>query len=599
MCADNIGKNAVTFVDQAIRNCALLASHIEKNGNTPLWDGFVLVYHTSAHDKKSFFGKVPVQVKGTYSRFKSAVEVTEKAAAADLEGYLKDGGVIYFYVYMTEETHSIYYASLLPYDLMTILQPKLKQNKLDISLQKFPVNSTQEMTNIFMSFISDRKKQSGFTRNEPYTLEELQKQGVEIETLAFSFTGIGLENCNIAEYASTHTPYIYAVTKGDKRYIPIDKPSNIETERIIKSPIIIEGQTYYTEYTTKFLKGEQRIIIGASFILETPNQGQGTLSAQISGKLSKRIVDIKFLLALNKYKYFLIRGVRIDFNSINLTHQDVEALESTLLRFEMIKQVLDELDVQEDLDVEKITDGDERTINLLIEAVLHNRKVGLKNVNRNSASSGFIVLSDLTILIIYQPSVGETSEYYIKSFTKTSQIKIVYQKDSESIEVIGSNYLLLQKEHYIKASNVNIDIAFASLTSFGNDEVLLERINNSMLEVLKAYDETKNEKMLLFAEKLSSWIITNRPNPETSHEIDTLNHLQIVKRRRKFTPEETVELILIKKNSQEASFLCASHILLDEFADAARCFGMLEDGVKKDFLEYPICVFLKEKFKFN
>ncbi len=598
MSADKIGRNAVSFVEDALRNCALLISDIEKKGNTLSWDGDVLVYTNSDHSKKNFMGRVPVQVKGTYERFCSENETKEEAMVADLRNYLRDGGVVYLYVYMSkiENICAIYHSILLPYDLMHILNKADSKKKTKISLEKFPAENSKEVTNIFMSFISDREKQAGFTRNEPYTLEELEQQGVEIEKLEFSFTGIGLDNCNFAQYATTHAPYIYAVTKGVKRYIPIDKPTNVLTESIVESPIIIEGQTYFTNYATNFWKGEQRIRIGESFLFKTPNAGQGTLSVQISGRLSTRVSDIKFLLALNKYKYFSIRGIRIAFDSINMSFQEVEALENTLSRLEVIQKVLIELDVQEDLDIDKITDDDERTIDLLIEAVLNNKKVGLKNVNKNEASSGFIAFSNLMILVVYHLCERESGEYNIKSFTKTSQIKIVYKKDTETKEVIGSNYLLLQKEHYVKASNVSCESAFTNLTRFGNDDILLDRINNSMLEVFKAYDETKNERMLILAEKLSSWIIGNRNDPQSSYEIDTLNHLQIVKRRRKFTPEEIVDLILIKKSSQNAGFLCAVHILLDEFTDAERCFNNIDIELKKEFIEYPICVFLKEKF---
>ncbi|MEA4913517.1 MAG: hypothetical protein VB061_02995 [Christensenella sp.] len=598
ICAENIGKNAVTFVDQAIRNCALLASHIEKNGNTPLWDGFVLVYQASTHDKKSFFGKVPVQVKGTYSRFKSTEEVSEKAFVTDLEAYLKDGGVVYFYVYMTEEVHAIYYASLLPYDLKIILQSKLKQKEIKLTLHKFPEGNIQEMTNIFMTFLYNQRKQAGESEHEIYSLDLLEQRGIAIDNITFGFTGIGIDHSNFGKHITTHSAYFYAKLHGVEKYLTIDKTCCSEFIDEITAPIAINGEIYFNTCRDVYSKGEHSIQFGKSFRLDFNNSETGGLNTHLQGNLSERILDIKFLLSFYKHKKISVNSRAFMFSSISLPVEDEVMLEGTLARLELIKRALDALDVQEELNVDLIKEEDERNIDTLIRAIIDNDEIVLRNTDNEIVTSGFFVVANLSILVVCHKNIND-GKYSINSYTKPSQIKLTYTSANQEIEVIGSQYLLLLKVHYIRASNLNYDKAYESLTSYGNNSFLVDRINNSMLEILKAYDETGKIALLGLAERLSDWILKNRGNSESQPEIDILNQLQIKRRKRDLSANEVAELLVIKRTNSDLRFVSAACILLSETEEAKSSFLKLPIETQKEFIDYPICHFwkLKEEIK--
>jgi hypothetical protein len=591
LCPEKIGRNAVTCIENALLNCSLLASDIEKKGNTMSWDGHVFVYNSSEHTKNNFMGRVPVQVKGTYKKYFDKVVVEEYASVSDLRNYLKDGGVIYFFVYMTESKNSIYYTQLLPYDLNLALREVKERNKAKIKLYKFPQNDINEMTSLFMSFISDRKKQGDIADSKLSTLEELEKNGVAIENLTFGVTGIGINEANLEEYISTHTFFVYAKLKGIEKYLPISKAENAMITRRVFAPIQINNKTFYDNYTVNYEQGELTLRIGKSFELYYPHNASATLDVKLKGNLSQRIRDTEFLLALSTNKTVSINTAEITFIDTTLTDFDNERLKRKLIQLSEIKTALDMLNVQEELDIDKLTERDNQKLHDLVRAMIYNESIPLHNTNEGSISTGFLTIANISILIVYQKVDSELNHYNISSFSKPISIKIEQSIKIDNEEILGSQYLLLDKGHYARASNLNYDDAFNSIRSYGNNRYLLDCANNNMLEVLKAYDETGKAALLELAFKLSLWIRENDRSEQGSSEIDTINYIQIRRRKGDISPQELAELYLIKRNSNDNRFLCASCILLGETEQARSHFFKLSLDEQKAFISYPVCRF--------
>lgn len=61
----DIERKAVRAVGDYIDSCPQMRSYIADNDRTPIWDGDIFVYSSDDKTNASFYGRVPVQVKGT------------------------------------------------------------------------------------------------------------------------------------------------------------------------------------------------------------------------------------------------------------------------------------------------------------------------------------------------------------------------------------------------------------------------------------------------------------------------------------------------------------------------------------------------------
>jgi len=114
---------ATSAVIQRLSYCDGLVPFINAGTTEPSWDGHVYVYPIGS-DKKADLIRVPVQVKGTKRAIENdAASFSVSAEVSDLRNYLNDGGAIYFVVVICDDrSESIFYKSLLPFDLQRILK---------------------------------------------------------------------------------------------------------------------------------------------------------------------------------------------------------------------------------------------------------------------------------------------------------------------------------------------------------------------------------------------------------------------------------------------------------------------------------------------
>src|SRR5699024_5885494 len=108
---------------------------------------------------------------------------------------------------------------------------------------------------------------------------------------------------------------------------------------------------------------------------------------------------------------------------------------------------------------------------------------------------------------------------------------------------------------------------------------------NFILEILKAYDEKPVRKeLLVLAEYIAEIVIKFNKN-----DINTINKIQIIKRKRDITIEEENELYSIKeKDADDKKIQCAIAILLENKTDFSRNFNQLSEEERNDFINYPI-----------
>lgn len=115
MTSKDIEEKAILALKNYIWGSKVISQFIAENDKEPFWDGYVNLYKDSQKDKKSFLGRVPLQIKGKLVRsfkkekFKYNIDVT------DLKAYLADP-TVYIVCQMKEDSKDtlLFYRNLLP-----------------------------------------------------------------------------------------------------------------------------------------------------------------------------------------------------------------------------------------------------------------------------------------------------------------------------------------------------------------------------------------------------------------------------------------------------------------------------------------------------
>lgn len=110
-----------------------------------------------------------------------------------------------------------------------------------------------------------------------------------------------------------------------------------------------------------------------------------------------------------------------------------------------------------------------------------------------------------------------------------------------------------------------------------------------MLRVLNTYDETNNIELLDLAEFVNNKLLEIEQN-----DINTINKLQIIKRKRNLASEGKELLYTIKDNSEDFSIQLAISILLENLSDCERYIAKFSKDDLINFSKYPIAKFLNK-----
>lgn len=271
----DIETQGTAAVERLIARTDYLVSHINEKDKEPSWDGFIYAYKHSGdnHEKKDLAGRAPVQVKGHKCDDIDNEPKSFSVDVSDLKNYLKDGGVIFFVVFITDKDEFVYYDCLLPYDLKKILKKHGEQKTFSIHLREFPTGK-KEITDLVLNFIRDCNKQKAAINAEPVTIDDLAKNG-ELNTVSFGFTTVDQERYKLAEtpmnYFFDHDMYLYADLKHGIS-LPVEHFEGITVvEKEIRKTVSVKGKEFYSSYRITYRKVSTEIWFGNSLQM-IPNE---------------------------------------------------------------------------------------------------------------------------------------------------------------------------------------------------------------------------------------------------------------------------------------------------------------------------------------
>ena len=154
-----------------------------------------------------------------------------------------------------------------------------------------------------------------------------------------------------------------------------------------------------------------------------------------------------------------------------------------------------------------------------------------------------------------------------------------------------SQFAMLKADHFLTADNLNLQKVMDDLKDIAPCEVSVNHTNLVMLEMLKAYDQQNDPRLLDVCSQIANWLVgLSKYFPE---DIATINALQIVARQRKLTYGEKQRLSKIIETTTDVATKIGAFLLLDEQEEAKQLLCTLDDSERSIFSQYPITKFLK------
>lgn len=588
----------ISYLKIALSQTDYLITNINENDRIPSWDGDIEVYKKAGniHSKNDLLCKIPIQVKCHTSSTLNNDAIKYSVKTSDLKNFLIAGGTIFFVIYVSKDnnSHKIYYAKLLPFDLKIILNKYGNQKNKNIELKALPENK-KDIANIFLNIAYDTVRQRPAITCVPVSYDDLLKYN---KTNNFSLECINIESKIIYDYLFDNESYLYTQLDFGLELPILQLPRINLVIDTIPFPVSVGKKIFYDNHHVLYKKDHIEIYIGDSIkLIYKKDEENLQFEFNLRGTLSNRIRDLEFFLSLIEAKQFQLGDTVFPTPNIIQTVEkspfNLQFYKNDLEYYKSIKSTLDKLCVQEDLDFDKLNQYEIKKLNDLMSIILDSKPIQLNN---ELPLVGYIRIGNLNILLIALRNEKEKNkyEYNLYGFNNTDIKLRAYCAEQECV-VLTSHYVMLKQKEMIICSNIDYRILVKQIMSVPLSSVYYQQILKLINEMLKAFDKNSKfkEQIINAVFELIEWLKSNEQYSEIN--ILTLNYYQATKRKRKLFNEERQHLYsMIEDCSCDEEIYVSAYLLLEEYSAAHRHFNLMDKDKQDKFSTLAISHFFEE-----
>lgn len=576
--------NAITCIFNA---CDRLSPYIANGDREPVWDGNIYLSNL----KNEYTGKIPVQVKGKTIRKDIPSKTSYSVSLTNLQAYKRDGGCVFFVVYIKDDENHPYYAKLAPIDLKRYIKNASGKQTTSITLHPL-TNRKEALEQEFLNFWTDCKRQTSFADAPVLSLEEAVIQGRKIN--------FHLSGCNSREEALRYinnTPlYLYAniESKGASVLYPIgDQAFTIRPAAHIKKDVSIDGTVFFNEYVSSLDDTCRSIIIGNCLTITINLTEKDSKKSSIKYEsqetvVSKKINELRFIKELQLQKRIDFGDRHITFNALSVNN--IDEINETIIRLEKMQALFEILKIG-DVDTKDFTDEDFEHIDYLVKAIVDKQPVAQHQATVTTVS----ISKYEALLLSYKQKDGK---FIIKEFFDGAKDLAFSYKDNEHDKefLMTSPYtVIFNRTDCDKLSNVDYSGMISSYEEAAkHNPYITDRANKDMLMALMRYDESskKDERLYDAIVILNDWLI--RKSMDGDEVIHLINKYQIIKRKRALTKEEKIKLRELpnKFNAKRNDMMTAVSLLIDNKSDAEFYYDKMSKQERTFFDSLPIHYFM-------
>ncbi|OFN82607.1 DUF4365 domain-containing protein [Streptococcus sp. HMSC061D10] len=568
----------VSYLTTFINRHSLLQTYFDSNDKTPVWDGEIHVLKTSSEKRSEIFGKVPVQIKATRQQKNKLKSFS--LDISDLELYSKNGGVVLFVVWLSEDgdLRNIYYKSLPPLSIKKLIKKSNLKNKTTsnkkLSVQIHELDE-QKLYPMLVDFITNSRKQYSFINVDGISVEDISDDS----NLKFYY--YGQEKGEIFNYQEENDLFIYYKDPLTGIEVPLENTIKVVETYEETDLIITIGNTIFQNVKRhRFPDGSVQLHFGEGFKMSFDvKKKQFTFNYTRPNMLSKAIKCTQALQELGKFGYCKLNGntIELDEQSIlDITSRDLETEIEELIQ---ISNFMENMGIQKEVDLTYFDKQSLRNLNILNLGLILKKKVAL---NYNESKLLHLRIANIHIITLYDFETDNIGTM-IDIFTETPWCR--RGEDSSYISI----FEVLEPNDWLKIDNCDFDSVIASYQILVDNQLKYEGANNTILKIVvaadKAEDVSRSELLLNWAQFLSDWNLKYSKN----YEMAIINDLQIKSRVRKLNSKEMEILSNILVNSNDNYELCfGSSVLLKSKPQADLFWNKLDNDTKESYKDFPI-----------
>jgi len=588
MDSDQIELLAVNCVTDAFAFCRKLKTYIPIKDKEPAWDGHIYI-----SPSKGNYSRIATQVKGKVCK-KLPQKKTYPISVLNLKNYKRDGGIVYFVVYIVGDERYPYYHCLAPIDLKRLI--KQANGNSSIAVPLYPLGSIDEnRENEFIEFYYDCKKQTSLADCKTITLEEAIKKGYPL-----NYTVHGAKDQSEALLMlGERYHYIYANIGSSENPIlmPVgDQPVKLLTLPIINKPVKVGETTFYDDYKDGQTRTERTIIIGDFMTIRVV---KGTKSSNVLSEFNPDRLDNFYNQVRFLYYAFTSKG--FDLGSEHITFKPIPTTEIKDIteKYNFWTRIVNTLEILHcDLsliDVNELNDDDIERLKLLTKIILDKQPVSQKQ-----KIDTFSVLefgSHSVFLIAEKQPDGRYLGSDFFSIVKDACVRCI-SKDKKTHTILPVYSAVFMREDFPKFVNVDYTYFIESYSrALDYNRDIFSYANQDVLRMIRAYDiqKRKDKRLLKYALELIEWIIKTAPNGDMEN-IYQLNRFQILKRLNgKLSDSDIDTIVELSDSDMPTKSKWAANILLEDYKRAERYWNKLSLDEQEELKQYPIWHFTTEQ----
>lgn len=573
--AIQIEKSAVIYLKQLILPHRKMNDFINDNDKEPSWDGMIYLYKENGYKAEDILCRVPVQIKGKNDPSKlNNKGITYPIEYKHLRNYEKDGGVVYFVVYMSNDCskYQIFYNCLTPVKLQDLLkgtEKKKPEQKKSVPMLCLNNNDVNKLFQILNQFNIDKKNQ-GISKGQVLRRSIDKNRISDIDSISWStyltdYDEIirNIANGEICLYGhDTITDMWYPFSFEEQKKIELIKYVKLNY------PFGIDNQFFYNDVILKDRNGERLFQLSENLIF---NDTEKKYHFKPISTLNIILNDIMFFKALrygNKYSIGMERSVdvgEITFPKVFLDH--LEWWEKLIAAFK-------EYDIKCTKRMDQFTDVDWKNVNCLV-------KIYSNDISSSFKSDWWMMWWEDKVYPIY---IADTVDGTKKGYNLISSNDFWLSIEKQSQHLIIPNFFMYKRDIWEKIYDFDESVVLEQLERCDYNEYTEQIYYELFIELLSAYDKTKNEKLYDISKYLANKF--EKINPKSQYGI--INKFQLLKRKRSLTEMEILELEKIWLSPVDDLVSCATEILLDNKHSARTKINSMSIENQEAFRNYPI-----------
>lgn len=571
---------AVLALKNVIQLNDLMKEYINDNDKEPSWDGFIYLYKSDDMKAENIKYRIPVQVKGkNQENLLKKQRISYPVEYKHLRNYYKDGGAFYVVVAISDDRRktTIFYNALTTVKLNALLknsEKKKPDQTKNVVLERLKNDDDKLLFKVLSQFGFDREQQGS---GEGEIIEKVINIDVINKVDSIRVTSYLTTNEEeILKMVSSGELCLYGYRSDVDMWFPFDleqqKDMRLKKVLQIDKTLGIDRQVYYNNYLVEREYSKDPIIRVSENL--TIDLLRGKLNFNMHGNIKSLKRDVDFLYAILNGNTFWMDNKQVS------EYTDVKLPADLKANMEMITDfynALEEIEFSCDKRTDEFNENNWKAVTKLIN--VYHRKIKLKEDNKSEWYIWWWDEKIIPILIVKD----ENDKTQIVNWIGKEGYAVFTERETGGQSRLPKG-LLFKRDIWERLYDVDEEILLRDIEKSDYSERTLNDLYMFFVEILAAYDITRNEKYFDMAQLLSDKLL----QVDENNEYGIINKLQLLKRKRELSEDEISVLEKLEESTNDSMVRSAVNILLENKHNAKKLVNQLSEEDQATFKQFPI-----------